>query len=105
MFAFPLSWTTQSLLYELAADYAHPLPENMAVGLICLLEMLCENCMYFLLYAFPKLRKSSHNINLLTNVISEEIILESDTSAHINFKMLMEKLFKNQYIHDIKNRK
>uniref|UniRef100_A0A2S2PME8 Disrupted in renal carcinoma protein 2 n=1 Tax=Schizaphis graminum TaxID=13262 RepID=A0A2S2PME8_SCHGA len=54
MFAFPLSWTTQSLLYELAADYAHPLPESMAVGLICLLETLCENCMYFILYAVPK---------------------------------------------------
>ncbi|XP_060840343.1 uncharacterized protein LOC132921369 isoform X2 [Rhopalosiphum padi] len=54
MFAFPLSWTTQSLLYELAADYAHPLPESMAVGLICLLETSCESCMYFILYAFPK---------------------------------------------------
>lgn len=64
MFAFPLSWTTQSLLHELAADYSHPLPENIAVGLMCLLEMLCENCMYFILYAFPpKLRKSIHNIN------------------------------------------
>ncbi|XP_026815504.1 uncharacterized protein LOC113555280 [Rhopalosiphum maidis] len=54
MFAFPLSWTTQGLLYELAADYAHPLPESMAVGLICLLETSCESCMYFILYAFPK---------------------------------------------------
>ncbi|KAE9534950.1 hypothetical protein AGLY_008242 [Aphis glycines] len=71
MFAFPLSWTTQSLLYELAADYAHPLPENMAVGLICLLETLCENCMYFLLYAFPKLHLNwLHVITFIAGLLS-----------------------------------
>lgn len=57
MLALPLSWTTQSLLCELAADFAQPLPENMAVGLICMLEMLCENFMYILLSVFPKFRK------------------------------------------------
>ncbi|KAL5241365.1 hypothetical protein ACI65C_008775 [Semiaphis heraclei] len=57
MLALPLSWTTQSLLYELAADFAQPLPENMAVGLICMLEMLCENFMYILLSVFPKFQQ------------------------------------------------
>ncbi|KAL4153806.1 hypothetical protein QTP88_001639 [Uroleucon formosanum] len=54
MFAFPLSWTTQSLLYELAADFAQPLPENLAVGLVCMLEIWCENSIYILLSVFPR---------------------------------------------------
>lgn len=56
MFAFPLSWTTQSLLYELAANNAHPLPENIAVGYIESLKILCENLVYLLMAIFPKFR-------------------------------------------------
>lgn len=56
MFAFPLSWSTNSLLYELAADHAHPLPENVAVSLVESLRLICESCLYVLLAIFPELR-------------------------------------------------
>uniref|UniRef100_A0A2S2Q8K0 Disrupted in renal carcinoma protein 2 n=1 Tax=Sipha flava TaxID=143950 RepID=A0A2S2Q8K0_9HEMI len=55
LFAFPLSWSANSLLYELAADHAHPFPENVAVSLVESLRIILESCLYVLLAIFPEL--------------------------------------------------
>lgn len=53
VFAFPLSWTTQCLLYELAADNAQPLSETVAVGVVELTKVTCEIVVYLIMAIFP----------------------------------------------------
>lgn len=52
-YAFPLSWTTQSLMYELVADNSDPIPETVAVGLVELTKLICEGFVYLLIAIYP----------------------------------------------------
>lgn len=54
MLTFPLQWATQSVLYQIIADNAHPLPENLVVGLVHVLEMIIETCVYLVMVVSPK---------------------------------------------------
>lgn len=56
-YAFPLSWATRSLLMELAADNADPVPETLAVGLVEVIKVICEIVVYLFV-----MNVSKHNL-------------------------------------------
>ncbi|XP_050530699.1 solute carrier family 49 member 4-like isoform X2 [Daktulosphaira vitifoliae] len=52
--AFPYSWCNSSLLYEMGTNLMFPMAESYVGGYMTLMNNFFVDCVYLLLYAFPK---------------------------------------------------
>lgn len=74
--AFPYSWCSQSLLYEMGAELMFPLPESFVAGYMTLLNNLFVDFVYLLLYVYPHfgnyiLYTRTQNINVSLDIPSK----------------------------------